>query len=113
MTIHILNSAVMPQPGIYEIEQLTKDEFSHLLRQDSKSFDFKHYIGYGSTLQLLMQLTGIDFGRVNKNKTVLEDGDIFYVVRLNYRVDHNDKKGRIPDVNDFEYFRGTYEDLRT
>ena len=106
--VHLLNSAVMPQAGSYRLYEITADEFRMLVHEAKTTGKLKHYIAYQSTLAFVQHLIGLDMGETNGDKTIFEDGDRFYVIRLKYRVAPWEKKNDNPNVEDFEFFRGYY-----
>ena len=111
MTVHILNSAVMPHKGTYHLKDITESEFAKELKEAHEvGTKIKHYIGYPSTLTLCEQLTGLDLGCLNRDKTHFNGGDLFYVIRLKYRVKPNEKVKDEPNLEDFEFFRGVYHE---
>ena len=109
MTVHLLNSAVMPQPGFYELKGITADQFTEEVERAADGGILLHYIGYKSTLTLVEQMTGINMGELVFKKTIFEDGDIFLVIRLRYRVTPGEK---IADnrnaISDFQFYKGSY-----
>ena len=58
MTVRLVNSAIMPLPGIYRAEMIDKQEFVSLLVQANKDKNLVAYIGYESTLDYVRRITG-------------------------------------------------------
>lgn len=108
MIVHLLNSAVMPKPGFYELREITAEVFAKAVRTANEKDVLRHYIGYTSTRTLVEQLTGIDLQGLRFEKTELRDGDRFLVVRLKYRPTPAEKKADTPTLSDFEFFKGSY-----
>ena len=111
MTIHLLNAAVMPQPGFYELVEIGSDTFAEEVKDAHHNHDIRHYIGYKSTLTVVEQMTGIDLGQLNFEKVTLQDGDLFYVIRLKYRATQSEKKEDTPEITDFEDYKGSYAEV--
>lgn len=114
--IHLLNAAVMPQAGFYELQRISLATFTEEVSEAAADENFKHYIGYQNTLELIESLTGVDLGKINVDQTELADGDIFYVARLRRRVSPASKRvatrsdADALEISDFDFFRGKYAD---
>ena len=111
--VHLLNSAVMPQKGYYQLHQQDQVDWVEELvahYNETKDEYFRHYIGYESTLAFVRHLTGLWLPEANKDKTVLENKDYLYIIRLKYRVTSFEKKQDNPHPDDFEFFSGRYFD---
>ena len=100
----LMNSAMMPQPGVYNCKQITKEEFCDLLKQADK---IESFIGYPQNISLIKEWTGCTIPLCRDN-TTFKDGDQALVMRLDYRVKPG-TKGRKVDENDFSFFLVTYE----
>lgn len=55
-------------------------------------------------MTVVEQMTGIDLGQLNFEKTTLQDGDLFYVIRLKYRTTRAEEKEDTPEITDFEFY---------
>lgn len=116
-TIHLLNAAVMPNAGIYRLEQITPDEFKSSVVDAHKKGSLKHYIGYETTLELVRWWVGINLGNINVDQTEMADGDAFLVLRLRRRVSASTKvrtrgeHARL-EIEDFDFYCGTYFESR-
>ena len=116
-TVHLLNAAVMPHEGNYELQAISPAQFGQEVAAAYVSGNFRHYVGYEDTLAIINGLCGIDLGEINIEQTDFEDGDIFYVARLRRRVSplskrvHTHKQGNRLEISDFDFFRGKYTDL--
>lgn len=100
----ILNSCIMPVPGLFRNEAITRDEFlSSLLADPSPT----SYIGYQQNCDLIARWTG---GKVrlpvSHESTPFEVGDVALVMRLDYRAPIG-TKGRRVGEEDFSFFRVT------
>lgn len=78
--LHLMNANVMPQPGRYECNRITEEEFVHVLR----TTPFKSSVGYRQTADWIEQITGVVVP-FSREMTVLEDGDQMLVCKLAYR----------------------------
>ena len=114
MTVHLLNAAVMPHEGFYELKPLSPAAFANEVRAAHADVLLKHYIGYQSTLTLLEGLCKIKLGAINVEQTEMQNGDIFFVARLRRRVSPLSKRvqTRLHDetleIADFDFFVGRY-----
>ena len=52
-TVHLLNAAVMPTAGVYDLEQITPDDFKAGVIAAHTAGSLKQYIGYETTLDLV------------------------------------------------------------
>lgn len=108
MTVHLLNSSVMPQPGSYQLWEITAEAFAAEVRAAAEDHELKHYIGYKSTLTFIEHLTSLDLGELHFEKAELKDGDMFLVVKLKYRPILSEKIADDPDIRDFRFYKGNY-----
>ena len=112
-TVHLLNAAVMPTAGIYDLEQISLDEFSADVIEAYTNGTLRHYIGYQNTLDAIHDWIGMDLGAINVEQTKMADGEAFLVLRLRRRVSPAAKVRTRRDhtqlaVEDFDFYRGTY-----
>jgi hypothetical protein len=109
--IHLLNSAMMPQPGHYKMESLEPRQFAEYMLRAHKKGELKSYIGYGSTAKILTELAGI-YIPTGRAQTQLSDGDVMLIARLKYRVQEAGFKKTDavnPTIDDLEFFICTYK----
>ncbi|MBK7477749.1 MAG: DUF1874 domain-containing protein [Haliscomenobacter sp.] len=106
MTVHLMNSAVMPRPGVYTCARISEGEFFDAIVDAYHSLKLKNYIGYPQNQQYIKECTGITL-LLSREETYLENGDQLLVMRLRYRTDG--LKGREIDPKDFEFFLVTYQ----
>lgn len=123
MTIHLLNAAVMPHRGIYELDEMRIDEFIEAVQAAAASGLLQHWIGYEETLRLVEDLCDVDLGEINVGETKLCDGDTFLVVKLRRRTVARDRKstrvrtvhagegGARMNVLDYVFYEGTYIEI--
>lgn len=95
-----MNSAMMPQPGHYELVALSREQFVGILR-DAGTVD--SYVGYPQTAEFVQRISGVQV-EVSRRPTVLEDGDRVLVVKLAYRPQDAGSKGAPVNENDYEFF---------
>lgn len=100
MEIHVLNSAVMPQPGNYSLTEISADTFYRLIRTCDDSL--VSHLGYPQNQQLIEQKTGVRLP-LSREKTELKDGDTLICMTLKYRPNANTKGQRVGE-EDFDYF---------
>lgn len=105
----LMNSAVMPYPGRYEVTRTTPEEFGRLVRSAHQSGRLASTIGYQATADLIEVLSGVRV-RPNREMTTLEDGDVLLICKLNYRLrDVRKKRTYIaPRSGDYDYFLGVF-----
>jgi hypothetical protein len=103
---HLLNAAMMPQPGTYRMEAVEPTEFALLAKQARDAGNLQTYIGYGSTAEMLSELCGFPIS-TSRDQTVVKPGDVMLVARLRYRVANPaQKRGEWrPKKGDFEFFK--------
>jgi hypothetical protein len=67
--------------------------------------EWASYIGYPQAAEILSGLLGVEVP-VSRSQTILENGDCALVMRLMYRVDHAEKKGRKHGtrIEDYEFY---------
>lgn len=106
MYYRIMNAAVMPQPGKYELAEITKGEFVELVQQADRQGLLKSYIGYQQNVDLIKQWTGVEIAN-NREQTMLLDGDLMLIMRLTYRPKPG-TKGRPVRESDFEFYSCEY-----
>ena len=100
MTVRLLNAAVMPRPGRYELWPVTPQQFAKLVRK----YQPISYIGYPACAELLSDMCECKIP-LNRESTPVEDGDRLLIARLKYRVDNPALKGQVrPKIDDYEFF---------
>jgi len=102
MTVRLLNSAVMPQEGFYYARKIDFETFKEILKEAVKEGELKSYIGYPQNIELIKKWTGIEV-ELNRDQTVLIDGDKMLVMKLKYRVANPQDKGKEVCADDFEF----------
>lgn len=110
--VHLLNSAVMPDEGVYTLKQITEATFTKELRNAAASDNFRSYIGYTETAQLIEQITGIEV-EVSREQATLTSGDTMLIVKLRHRVTNPaDKETLQLSADDFEFFQCDWKPLK-
>lgn len=104
--VRLLNSSMMPKAGIYSMESITVAQFCDILVDAYENQKLDSYIGYQQNADLIEKLTGIR-PAINRNNTILENGDTILIMKLGYRA--NNKRGQV-DENDFEFFEASYQE---
>ena len=109
--ILLLNSAVMPNEGMYRLKQITETAFTEDLQEAVSSDNFRSYIGYPETARLIEQITGIEV-EVSREQATLTPGDTMLIVKLRQRVTNPaDKETLQLSVDDFDFFRCDWQPL--
>lgn len=109
--ILLLNSAVMPDEGVYTLKQITETTFTKELRDAAATDNFKSYIGYPETARLIEQITGITV-EVSREQATLTLGDTMLIVKLRQRVANPEDKEKLQlSIDDFDFFRCKWQPL--
>ncbi len=109
--ILLLNSAVMPNVGVYTLKRLSEATFTKELQEAAASDNFKSYIGYPQTAQLIEQITGVTV-EVSREQATLTPSDIMLIVKLRHRVANPADKGTQQlSTDDFEFFQCDWQPL--
>jgi len=104
----LLNSAMMPAPGVYHLIEMTQDEWVRTIQRASYQQSIKSYIGYPDTAKHVEEITGLPV-EVNRAETTLGDSATLFIVKLRYRVNDPAQKGQFtPDSADYAYFIAKY-----
>ncbi|NBW09804.1 MAG: DUF1874 domain-containing protein [Caulobacteraceae bacterium] len=107
MTYHIMNSAMMPQPGTYEMEELPEAIFMAKIIIAEKNQKAVSSIGYPQNIEYIKEKTGVELP-ISRNATRLQPGDVMLIMRLKYRVDGLPKGHKVQE-GDFEFFECRYQ----
>ena len=109
--ILLLNSAVMPDEGMYTLQRISETTFKKELQDAAASDNFRSYIGYPETAQLIEQLTDVEI-TVSRAQAALEIGDVMLIVKLRHRVaDPSTKMALETSIDDFEFYRCEWKPL--
>ncbi len=107
----LLNSAVMPDEGVYTLKQITETTFTKKLQDAAALDNLRSYIGYPETAQLIEQITGIAV-EVSREQANLTPGDTMLIVKLRQRVVNPAGKEILQlSVDEFEFFRCDWKPL--
>ena len=110
MTVTILlNSAMMPDEGLYILRRVSREFFAELVADAYRQGHLQSYIGYAETARHIENISGAPI-EVNRASTQLPDQALIAVCKLKYRVSDPGTKGKIqPGDEDYEYFVATYD----
>ncbi len=109
--ILLLNSAVMPNEGVYTLQGISEATFKKELREAATMDNFQSYIGYPETARLIEQITGIAV-EVSREQATLTPGDTMLIVKLRQRITNpTDKETLQLSTDDFEFFRCDWQPL--
>lgn len=116
MTTHLLNRAVMPQPGFYDLREIDSQEFARLVQEAHQLEHLQHHISVfdRTTLAFLERLTGINLEKRHWRHSItynfeIADGDTFLVMSFKYRIIPHHRRSDGPRLNDFLFYKGKYE----
>jgi hypothetical protein len=109
MTTVLLNSAMMPDEGIYILKRISRDDFGRLVADAYQRGDLHSYVGYPETAQHIERVSGVPI-QVNRAPTKLAaDQATILICKLAYRVADPGMKGKLqPTEDDYEYYVATY-----
>jgi len=108
MMVVLLNSAMMPDEGVYVLRRVSRDEFAKLVADAYQRGDLQSYVGYPETAQHIERVSGVQI-QVNRAPTKLADQATILICRLAYRVTDPGMKGKLqPTDEDYEYYVATY-----
>lgn len=109
--ILLLNSAVMPNEGVYTLKQISAETFKAVLQQAAETNNFKSYIGYAETAKLIERISGVTV-EVSREQATLTLGDTMLIVKLRQRVANPaDKETLQLSIDDFEFFQCDWQSL--
>ena len=103
MNYRLLNSAMMPAEGQYQLFRITEENFASLVKKAHKENALVSYIGYPDTAQIIQEISGVKV-EVSRAQTQLFDGDRLLIIRLDYRVNPNQKGRYKPHKKDFSFW---------
>lgn len=106
MLYHLMNSAVMPVPGTYTLQQINQEDFFTAIRTAFQEQKLVSWIGYPQNAQIIKKRTGISI-ELNRDPLKIQPFDKILIMRLKYRVDGM-KKGEEVNEADFDYFNADY-----
>lgn len=103
--VKLVNSAIMPNEGVYHCIKIKQEEFASRARIAYKNGILENYVGYQQTLDYVKKITEINELEVNRGMATCTSGDELLVIKLNRRV-MPDEKGNIEELteNDFEFY---------
>jgi len=108
MTTILLNSAMMPDEGVYVLRRVSHGEFAKLVADAYRRGDLHSYVGYPETAQHIERVSGVPI-QVNRAPTRLPEQALILICKLAYRVADPGMKGKLqPADNDYEYYVATY-----
>jgi len=108
MTTILLNSAMMPDEGVYVLRRVSRGEFAKLVADAYQRGDLQSYVGYPETAQHIERVSGVPI-QVNRAPTRLPEQALILICKLAYRVPDPADKGKLkPSDDDYEYYIAAY-----
>ena len=104
---HLMNSAMMPAPGRYELQEISEDVFMGVLAECYYNDTLINCIGYPQNLYYIRAKTGIKL-HANRDETHIQPGDTMLIMKLRYRV-RDAPKGQMLDEEGFVFFRASFD----
>ena len=111
--IRLMNSAMMPAPGVYVTEEISRERFCDLIREAEAAHTLQSYIGYTATAAHIEAISGVKVA-VTRAPTTVKSGDVLLICRLRYRLDDVNLKANknfIPCTDDYQYMVSVYNSL--
>jgi len=109
MTTVLLNSAMMPDEGVYILGRISRDDFGRLVADAYQRGDLRSYVGYPETARHIERVSGVPIS-VNRSATELPDQALLLICKLAYRLADPATKGKLqPGDEDYEYFAAAYD----
>lgn len=109
--ILLLNSAVMPNEGVYTLKQIPADTFKNMLEDAANTNNFRSYIGYTETAGLIEQITGVTVD-VSREQATLTPGDTMLIVKLRQRIANPADRETIQlSIDDIEFYKCDWQPL--
>jgi len=109
VTTILLNSAMMPDEGLYILRRVSREFFAELIADAYRQGHLQSYIGYPETAQHIERIARVPIS-VNRAATQLPDQALIAVCKLKYRVSDPAMKGQLqPNEDDYEYYVATYD----
>lgn len=101
-----MNSAMMPQDGIYKRTQIDMAEFTSLIRSADEVVS---YIGYDNVAALCSAITGKFLEKSRELSVFKEARATILVMKLKVRLDPSEKGRSEFDLNEYEFFKVDYK----
>lgn len=95
----LVNFAIMPNEGTYQLKEISKDEFKKIVKEN----DIESYISFKITATVLEELTGKKI-ELNKGRCYFDDAEEYLIVVLK----EPDKFKKILTEDDFKYYKCKY-----
>lgn len=106
--IRLMNSAMMPRPGRYDLRAVPPGRFAELVREGCRGGTLVSYIGYPHLAEFLSGWCGCHIP-VSRAVTPVEDGDTLLIARLRYRIDNPaTKTSARPKADDYEFYTAVF-----
>ena len=101
----------MPNEGVYTLKRITANTFKDILQKAAETNNFKSYIGYAETANLIERISGVTV-EVSREQATLTRGDTMLIVKLRQRVANPaDKETLQLSIDDFEFFQCDWQPL--
>ena len=110
--IRLMNSAMMPRPGVYKCLEINKEDFVRQVQAARKQGTLRNYVGYDNTIDYVNKICsfkGKDKLAVSREETFLENEDVLLVIKLKYRIKDASDKGKMkPNEDDYVFYEVKY-----
>jgi len=104
----MLNSRLMVGDGEYKVVEINKNQFKQVLHKYISNY--KSYIGYPNAAKIVYEITGTKV-ELNRDATILKDGDILLMITLKYRIQNPEEKSTKhgDHVDDYQFHLGFFK----
>lgn len=111
--VKLMNSAMMPAPGVYMTEEISREKFCFLLREAEEAGTLQSFVGYPATAAHIEAISGVKVA-VTRDPATVKRGDVLLICRLRYRLPDaglKSDKGFKPDPDNYQYLLSLYGHL--
>lgn len=95
----LVNFAIMPNPGNYKLSELTKEEFTKIIKKN----DIESFVAFKITASIIEELTGKKI-EVNKKRCYFDKAEKYLIVILKEK----EKFKKRLTADDFIYYQCEY-----
>jgi len=114
MKAYLMNSAMMPQQGHYDLAEVGLETFAEYVILAHRAGKLENHVGYEQNLKLINEWTGIELEPDRSEVGQMEENDVLLIMKLKYRVQDTKLKAdknfqNSVTANDFQFFIAQYK----
>jgi len=109
---YLLNSAMMPTPGNYSLQEVGADRFVMLYQQAAGVEQVESFIGHEETANHISSLVGMPVEINRAQLDIKTPYATLFIFKINRRVDPGQKGQVSPDSADYQYFVANFTSHR-